>query len=124
MNVDYTAVPEGTYRCRVAEVRPGTTRAGDERWSLRLETPDGKLAAWDSIVFSIRGRIRARMVLTAFGLPATGRVSIEPKDLEGREAMVSVRPATYTSASGDTVTRNEVPYDGYAIAQGHGQSNP
>ena len=32
---DYVTIPTGTYLCRVAEVRPGTTRAGDERWSMR-----------------------------------------------------------------------------------------
>lgn len=117
MNHDYTTVPAGTYKCVVRGVRVGTTRAGDERWSLRLVVAEGqhigKQAAWDSLVFSTRGRARARTVLQAFGLPTAGKVRIEPKDLEGRVAMVEVRPATYTSPSGDEVTRNEVPYDGY-----------
>jgi len=121
-NVNYALVPAGTYRCRIAEVRPGTTRAGDERWSLRLVVSEGvhvgKQAAWDSLVFSIRGRARARLVLQALGLPSTGRVQIEPKDLEGREAMVEVRPATYQTLysnepGGHSITRNEVPYDGF-----------
>lgn len=115
--IDFIAVPAGTYLCRIAEVRPGTTRAGDERWSLRLVVAEGehvgKQAAWDSIVFSVRGRARARMVLAALGLPSQGKVTIEPKDLEGRTAMVEVRPAEYQTPSGDVVRRNEVPYDGY-----------
>ena len=41
-----------------------STRAGDERWSLRLVVAEGqhvgKQAAWDSLVFSTRGRARAR----------------------------------------------------------------
>jgi hypothetical protein len=114
---DYCSVPAGTYRCRIAEVRPGTTRAGDERWSVRLVVADGphvgKQAAWDSLVFSARGRARARMVLQALGLPATGRVQLEPGDLEGREARVEIRPAEYATPGGDMVRRNEVPYDGY-----------
>lgn len=114
---DYTLVPPGTYRCRIAEVRPGTTRAGDERWSLRLVVAEGqhvgKQAAWDSLVFSTRGRARARMVLNALGLPSTGKVQLEPKDLEGRHALVEVRPAEYRTPWGDGVRRNEVPYDGY-----------
>lgn len=114
---DFITVPAGTYRCRVAEVRPGTTRAGDERWSLRLVVAEGshvgKQAAWDSLVFSTRGRSRARMVLKSLGLPAAGRVQIEPGDLEGREALIEVRPAEYQSPSGDVVRRNEVPYDGW-----------
>src|SRR5690606_15896133 len=115
---DFTSIPAGTYRCRVAEVRPGTNRAGAERWSMRLVVVDGehagKQAAWDAIVFSTRGRIRARLVLAALGFPSKGRVEIEPKDLEGKEAMVEIVPAEYTSPSGDVVRRNEVPFSGWA----------
>jgi hypothetical protein len=114
---DFVTVPAGTYLCRIAEIRPGSTRAGDERWSLRLVVAEGqhtgKQAAWDSLVFSTRGRSRARMVLQALGLPASGKVKIEPGDLEGRTALVEIRPAEYQSPSGETVRRNEVPYDGY-----------
>jgi hypothetical protein len=117
---DYITVPAGSYLCRVAEVRPGVTRAGDERWSMRLVIAEGqhvgKQAAWDSLVFSTRGRARARQVLAALGLPAKGRVRIEPGDLEGRHAFVTVRPAEYSSPTGDLVRRNEVPYDGYRPA--------
>ena len=117
---DYVTVPAGTYLCRVAEVRPGQTRAGDERWSLRLVVAEGqhvgKQAAWDSLVFSVRGRARARLVFAALGLPAKGRVQIEPADLEGRHAFVQVRPSEYSSPAGDLVRRNEVPYDGYKPA--------
>ena len=114
---DYVTVPAGTYVCRIAEVRPGSTRAGDERWSLRLVVAQGqhvgKQAAWDSLVFSTRGRARVRMVFAALGLPATGKVEVTPQDLEGRTALVEVRPAEYTSPNGQVVRRNEVPYDGY-----------
>lgn len=114
---DFVTVPEGTYLCRVAEVRQGVTRAGDERWSLRLVVAEGqhvgKQAAWDGLVFSTRGRSRARMVLHALGLPSSGRVQIEPNDLEGRTALVEVRPTEYESPAGNVVRRNEVPYDGY-----------
>lgn len=114
---DYVTVPAGTYLCRIAEVRAGLTRAGDERWSLRLVVTEGqhvgKQAAWDSLVFSTRGRARARAVLQSLGLPASGKVQIQPADLEGRTALVEVRPAEYQSPSGNVVRRNEVPYDGY-----------
>lgn len=114
---DYVTIPAGTYLCRVTEVRPGATRAGDERWSMRLVVAEGqhigKQAAWDSLVFSTRGRARARMVLAALGLPAAGKVKIEPRDIEGRTALVDIRPAEYQSPAGATVRRNEVPYDGY-----------
>ena len=73
----------------------------------------GKQAAWDSLVFSTRGRSRARLVLQALGLPAKGKVELEPGDLQGRDALVSVRPTEYEAPSGQVIRRNEVPYDGY-----------
>lgn len=119
---DYVTVPAGTYLCRIAEVRSGVTRAGDERWSMKLVVAEGqhvgKQAAWDSLVFSARGQARARLVLQALGLPHTGLVQIEPHDLEGREALVEVRPAEYQSPTGAVVRRNEVPYDGFRAADG------
>lgn len=119
---DFVTVPPGTYLCRIAEVRQGTTRAGDQRWSLRLVVAEGqhvgKQAAWDSLVFSSRGRARVRMVFLALGLPASGKVHIVPTDLEDRTVLVEVRPAEYQAPSGETVRRNEVPYDGYRAATG------
>ena len=122
--VSHVNVPDGTYRCRVAEVRPGSTRAGDERWALRLTVEDGeyagRMAAWDSLTFSMRGRARARRVLQALGLPVFGKVTIEPADVEGRTAMVRIVSAEYQSADGTTVRRSEVPYDGYSPDTGGG----
>jgi hypothetical protein len=119
---DFTSVPAGTYVCQVAEVRPGTTRAGDERWALRLVVTEGEYtgrsAAWDGLVFSSRGRARVRRVLAALGLPTRGKITIEPSDLEGRRALVEVRSSEYTHPSGDVIRRNEVPYDGYRALTG------
>lgn len=115
---DYVTVPAGTYLCKVAEVRPGVTRSGDERWGLRLVVAEGeytgRLAAWDGITFSAKGRARARRVLAALGLPHEGRVEIQPEDVAGRSALVTIRPSEYPDPNtGDVVRRNEVPYDGY-----------
>jgi len=122
---DFVTVPAGTYLCRVAEIRTGTTRAGDERWSMRLVVAEGqhvgKQAAWDSLVFSSRGRARARAVLQALGLPAAGKVQLEPADLEGKTALVEVRPAEYQGPAGDVVRRNEVPYDGFRAVPAAGE---
>lgn len=107
---DYTTVPEGDHEVMVAEVRPGTTRAGDERWSLRLVCAEGELrgrqAAWHSLVFSTRGRAAARRFLKAAGFKSKDDVQVS--DLEGRRVRVTVRRATYTSPCGTQVVRNEV----------------
>ena len=115
--MDFTSVPSGNYLCRVAEVRTGTTRAGDPRWSVRLEVITGhytgRMAAWDALVFSTRGRARVRAIFKAIGLPHTGKVHVEPDDMVGRTAQVEIRPAEYVSPTGEVVKRNEVPYDGW-----------
>ena len=114
---DFVTVPAGSYICRVDDVRTGTTRAGDERWGLRLVVADGphvgRQAAWDSLIFSNRGRARARLVFLALGLPAKGRVTVKPDDVLGRRAMVEVRPVEYPNPTGEIIRRNEVPYDGW-----------
>lgn len=113
----YVTVPEGVYKVRIAEVRPGTTRAGDERWSLRLVVAEGehagKQAAWDSLVFSTRGHARARLVFLAFNCVPANFPTFQPADLEGLEAWAEIRRAEYTTPNGAIVARNEVPYDGY-----------
>lgn len=123
---DFARVPAGTYRCRIADVRCGTTRAGDERWSVALVVAEGSHigmdAAWDALVFSTRGRARARRILVAVGLPASGRVTIEPKDLLGRMAVVELRTATYRRPDGVTIRRNEVPYEGWHAMPAGGES--
>lgn len=115
---DYVTVPEGTYLCRLAEVIPGTTRNGHERWGIRLIVAEGEFvgrqAAWDGLVFSDRGTARARRVLAALGLPTQGKVRVEPGDLVGRQAFVTVKPSSFRDPNtGRTVRRNEVPYEGW-----------
>lgn len=114
---NFCTVPAGTYVCRVAEVRTGQTRSGDERWALRLDVDDGEhkgtMATWDSLVFSNRGRARARMVFLAFGFDTKGTLRLCPDDLIGRRCLVEVRPVEYPSPTGELIRRNEVPYDGY-----------
>ena len=116
-HLDYVSVDAGTYVCQIEEVREGTTRNGDPRWAIRLAVCEGEFtgrhAAWDGLVFSTRGRTRVRRALGAFGLPNQGTIDLAPKDLEGRRALVEIRPAEFENAEGQVVRRNEVPYDGY-----------
>ncbi len=126
---DFTSVPPGTYLCEVADVRAGVTRHGEERWSFQLTVKDGehagRLAAWDSLVFSERALPRVRRVFAALGLPTEGRVRVEPKDLEGRRAFVDVRPAEYRNELNEVIRRNEVPYSGYrAVPDNPGEGMP
>jgi len=102
----YLSVPAGTYLCEVAEIRTRTSRAGDELWSLRLVVVEGehtgRHAAYDNLVWSLRGRVRLHRVLCAFGLKAEGRTGIEPEDLQGLRALVEVRPTRTARPSATT----------------------
>jgi hypothetical protein len=57
--------------------------------------------------------MRARFVLAARGLPAVGRVTIEPSDVMGRVAIGEVRPA----AAADGVARDPRAVDAAADDQ-------
>lgn len=113
-------IPPGEYTCQVAEVRTRKTNAGDTLWALRLVVVEGehvgKHAAWDNLVFSLRGINRCRKVLGVLD----AAVPREPAETEyvcralvGKRALVQIRPAKYTDAAGVMVERNEVPYDGW-----------
>lgn len=115
---DFVAIPPGTYRCRVEEVRTRMTQEGAELWAVRLvvaEGPyEGRLAAWDNLVWSNRAAGRVKRFLRLLGFPVDGRLTIEPHSLEGRTIRVTVKPETYHNPVTNTdVTRNRVPFDGY-----------
>jgi hypothetical protein len=115
----YITVEEGTYDCRVAEVREGVARDGSPRWSFRLEVLDGehagRTAAWDSLTWSERGVYRVKKVLEAFGLDVDGVLEIEPSDLVDLQVRVKVEPEEREDPlTGRRQLRMRVPYLGYA----------
>lgn len=115
---DFVAVPAGTYRCRVAEVRTRTSQEGSELWAVRLvvaEGPhEGRLAAWDNLVWSPRAIGRVKRFLRLLGFPVNGRLALEPNTLEGRTIRVTVSPENYRNpVTNNVVVRNRVPFDGY-----------
>lgn len=118
----YVSVPEGVYRCRVAEVREGVTREGHPRWALRLEVADGdyagRTAAWDSLVWSPRGLPRVKAVLARMGFDVSGRLRIEPDELVGRGVRAELRiEEREDPVSGQRISRLRVPYMGYAALE-------
>jgi hypothetical protein len=114
----FVSIPEGTYLCRIAEVRDGLTREGATRWAFRLEVAQGDLAgrtaAWDGLTFSERALPRAKQVLARLGFDVHGTLDISPGDLLG----LHVRATFVTEEREDPVTgrrvmRLRVPYLGY-----------
>ena len=114
----FVAVPPGAYRCRVADVREGTSRDGSVRWSLRLEVADGEFAgrtaAWDALTWSERGVHRVRHALAAMGFDTTGVLELRAHDLIGSEVRVDVQPEEREDPlTGRRQLRLRVPYAGY-----------
>jgi len=121
----YASIPEGTYLCRVAEVREGVTRDGSPRWALRLEVADGdyagRTAAWDGLTWSERGLPRVKQVLGKLGFDVSGPVELQPEDLRGLVARVQLQPEEREDPlNGRRVVRLRVPYMGYEAATEEG----
>lgn len=116
---NFVTVPEGAYRCRVAEVRAGRARDGSDRWSWRLEVVGGeyagRTAAWDSVTWSERGVHRIQRVLAALGFDTSGVLKIDPQELVGREVLAELQTEEWEDpATGRRQLRLSVPYAGYA----------
>jgi hypothetical protein len=119
----FVSVPEGVYRCRVAEVREGVARDGSVRWGMRLEVCEGdyagRTAAWDSLTWSDRGVYRVKKVFEALGLDVSGELEIEARDLVDLRAQVLIQPEEREDPlSGRRQVRMRVPYHGYAHEDG------
>jgi hypothetical protein len=121
----YVSIPEGTYVCRIAEVREGLTRDGSPRWGLRLEVVEGeyagRTAAWDGLIFSERGLPRVKQVLQRFGFDVSGALELHPTDLVDLRARAQCLLEEYEDKlTGRRQTRLRVPYLGYESVAGNG----
>ncbi len=118
---DFTNLAQGWYTVRVDEVRETLTREGNPRWIMKLVVAEGdfsgRVATWDGLVWSDRGASRARRILEALGIDASGEVELETADLLGRRADVELVPEEWENPdTGRRQRRNRVSYDGYAPA--------
>lgn len=116
----FISIPEGTYDCRIAEVREGLARDGSVRWSLRLEVLRGeyagRTAGWDALTWSERGIPRVKRTLGAFGMDVSGEIDLEPGDLVGLGARISFEAEEREDpATGRRILRLRVPYAGYSV---------
>lgn len=95
----FTSVPAGRHLCEVAEVRVTERSDGTQRWALRWHVAAGplvgRLAAWDGLNFNERGLPRVKFVLGRLGFPVDGALRVEPRDLEGARAWVTVKHEEY-----------------------------
>ncbi len=113
-------IPSGLYTCTVKEVRVETTPCGDPKWIFRLVVAEGEYQGHeidDFIVFSSRGRHRARVTLAAMvnmlpnDILLAAMMGVDtlcsPNGILHRRVVVDVRRVV-----GDE--RNEVTYAGYS----------
>jgi hypothetical protein len=117
----FVSIPEGTYLCRIVDVREGTTREGSPRWALRLEVVEGeyagRTAAWDGLVFSERGLPRVKQILARLGFDVQGTLELSPADLLDLRATVQfVTEEREDPLTGKRIVRLRVPYTGYESA--------
>ena len=118
----FVSVPEGTYVCRVADVREGLSRDGSIRWSLRLEVAEGeyagRTAGWDGLTWSDRGIHRVKRVLQVLGLDVSGELELQPSDLLGLKVKaVFEAEEREDDKTGVRTLRLRVPYLGYSPAE-------
>ncbi|MEM8713318.1 MAG: hypothetical protein AAGG01_20420 [Planctomycetota bacterium] len=115
---DYVVVGEGTYPMRVDSVRVSNNADGDVSWMLRLALVDGdragRIAVIDWLNFSDRGMHRVRGVLSALGFDTSVEVEVQPEDLDGLVANITIfTQETENRESGRITRRSRVKYGGW-----------
>ena len=116
---DFSPLPEGKYRCRVAEVEETSTQYGDEMWKLRLVVESGPHRGryiFDNLVFSKAALKRAKLICSRLGLDVSGEIDVTPALVKDRTCDVTVNIEEYEDQEGNLKTRNVVPFDGYERA--------
>lgn len=109
-------LPDGTYLCRVLDVVPEQTKAGDECWRLDLEVIEGDYAKrriFDRLVFSEKALPRVKFICSRLGLDTSGEVDLRLEHLLDRIACVTVFTEEIVSNDGLKKKVNKVPWDGY-----------
>lgn len=115
---DFSAVPKDKYRCRVAKVKEGFTKNGDEMWSLRLRIEDGPYKGrllFDNLIFSDAAMGRVKMVLSRLGLDVSGSLDVTPSLIMGRTCIVTATVEDGQDDKGNVVQRNRIPFAGYKV---------
>jgi len=119
----YVSIPEGSYDCRITNVREGLARDGSVRWGFRLDVLTGeyagRTAGWDALTWSDRGIYRVKYVLGALGFDTSGELELEPSDLIGLAVRAQFElDDREDPVTGQRVQRLRVPFRGYSPYDG------
>ena len=113
---------DGTYRVEVEKVERKESQAGNEYWKLELRVLEGEFSGRkirDSLHFTERAYPRLKLILLRLGFVMQDEMEIEPSDLKGRRAKVTVAKESYTY-DGENRVGNKVTFDGWAEDDGDG----
>ena len=116
---DFSPLPEGVYRCRIAKVEETTTQAGDEMWRLRFEVSQGPFEGrfvFDNAVFNEVGLRRVKLLCSCLGLDVSGELEVTPAAIIDGSCDVTVTTEDYVDDEGKTKARNVVPFAGFKSA--------
>lgn len=120
MDIDFSNVPDtngtkkplppGDYFCRVDKVKDGTSKQGNRKWDITFKVMEGQhkgRLVWDTLTFSENALWRVKVALKRLGFDVSGKVSIHPHELEGREAILALI-VDHSMYQGQPQSRNKV----------------
>jgi len=116
---DYSPLPDNDYLIEIASVEERQVSSGDQ-WNLKLAIQEPEYPnrhVFDSLTFSEAGMKRVKLILSRLGFDVSGELEIEPSDLVGIQAYVTLETESYFSEKhGKEMKKNKVTYAGWQSA--------
>lgn len=117
----YEPLPDGVYEVQVDNCTELRDKNGDIRFKLELVVISGRASGrklFDTISFHADpehvGMRRMKLVVSRLGFLVENATNIEPTDLIGRKAYVTVAGVQeWTDREGRKKFTNKIPFDGY-----------
>lgn len=117
----FDPLPEGTYHCKVYQVKTGTTKDGSsEMWRVQYAVVNGEhqnRRIFDNIVWSEKAYPRLKLIFKRMGFNVSGVLDLSPGDIVDKEVMIEVELSEYEDREGNIKQRNVVPYGGYEAVE-------
>jgi len=117
---EFEVLPDGEYMVEVSGVEEKETKGGDTYWNLKHVVIEGEHEGrfiFDNITFNDKGLPRVKLVFSRLGIDVSGKIEIEPEDLVGERAYVTVAAQEY-----DGKTRSKVEFAGYRKIDDEGEA--
>jgi hypothetical protein len=113
---DFTPLPAGRYRCRLAGIEESSTEKGAAMWRMSFVVLDGPFAGrrlFDNLPFSAKALKRVKLVFSRLGLPTTGVVDVTPALALNKTCYLTAEVEEYTDSENHPKKRNKIPFEGY-----------